>query len=382
MKRFTPTFFWGVFFLYPAITLNVIQSVDCIRLGIGDDTFYLKKDMSVLCWSYEHWFWLGWLYIPLLILVVFGVPIATFIYLNINHSEQIRIILATDPTKFDTLNARCEHTLRTFGFLFDGYDVSFWWWAVLVVQFLKSILIVLVTIFGSQSLKLLAAVVFLTFMLTLIGVFSPYMEDSMDIIEFLSFLVVWSFAMSGVYQFVAPAEPKMAVISLTCAIVFGIVFVGVACYMIVNFFRHDPAIAAKFTAMKSKMERGETFGSSGGKQFSGSNAGTIVIHSDDDDSPGAQDALLSPVAEKPPSLLASPAARAAPTLQHALTMPMKIKRNLPGDRDSNVVLVANVQPSTESEDLLRRSTSQRSPNNNSQLREDSHIHERAKSSLY
>jgi hypothetical protein len=113
MKRALPTFFWGVFFIYPTITLNVIQSVDCIRLGLDDETFYLKKDMSVRCWSREHWTWLGGLYLPLLIFVVLGVPIATFLYLRKYYLDQIRKILKTKSQDYDKLDAKCEHTLRT-----------------------------------------------------------------------------------------------------------------------------------------------------------------------------------------------------------------------------------------------------------------------------
>jgi general L-amino acid transport system substrate-binding protein len=74
MKRFKPAFFWGLFFLYPVITINIVRGVDCTRLGVAGETFFLSQDMSVQCWSTYHKKWLLALYMPLFFIFVSGVP--------------------------------------------------------------------------------------------------------------------------------------------------------------------------------------------------------------------------------------------------------------------------------------------------------------------
>jgi hypothetical protein len=251
----------------------------------------------------------------------------------------------------------------TDGFLFDGFEADFWWWSVLIMSFQKSILVVLVTVFGSQALQLMAAVAFLTFMLALVGLFTPYKDNKMDIVEFLSFVVVWMFAMSGVFQFVSPAEPQMTVTSLTLSILCAIFFISFTSYLVTRFLQHDPGVARRLKAAKALVEnklgtenslghtRNASSMSKGGHTRMASVLGFLGIgssrrpfvssvaveKSDRVDEDGDLDGALP---EPQPTVRfctdALPSDRALPSIAHALSMPMNTERSAPVKKPASV----------------------------------------------
>jgi hypothetical protein len=160
-----------------------------------------------------------------------------FYWLSSRHLKEIQTILATGDV--NTLSAECEHVLRTYGFLFDGYEPEYWFWGVIVELLRKTALAVVVTGFESPSLQLLGAIMVLTLQISVVSIAKPYIHFEMDILEFVSSLVAWCFAVSGVYQYLSPDEPTMAVASLSLSIIWFCFFLFVSCWAMWRFYQYQ-----------------------------------------------------------------------------------------------------------------------------------------------
>jgi hypothetical protein len=165
----------GRFFMHPTLTEQTFTLFSCKQLGVGDDDFYLTQDMQIRCYTPEHIAWMITLGIPMLVVYVVGIPFFVF-YLLHKHQRKLH-----DPKE--------PGIKRRLFFLYTGYEREWWFWEVLVA--VRKLMLVAVTVFWQNSIKLQAhaGLMLIVVSLTLHIYAKPFLDDRADLLEFLSLAV-------------------------------------------------------------------------------------------------------------------------------------------------------------------------------------------------
>lgn len=96
------------FLLYPTFVERFLLFFSCQRMDLGDDELYLSADLTLYCWTKEHWYWIIVVRVPMGIVYVLGIPLMGF------------FIIRRGFLRHQLFDAGF---LSQFGFLFYGYKM-------------------------------------------------------------------------------------------------------------------------------------------------------------------------------------------------------------------------------------------------------------------
>ena len=112
-----------MFLLQPTLTQKALQIFSCVELGNRATDWYMVEDLSIQCWTGEHWRYMAWLGIPMIFFYVIGIPAGIYMLLHYNRD----FIRETEPHKIrrhSTLKLKVKQRTKRFykkyGFLYDG----------------------------------------------------------------------------------------------------------------------------------------------------------------------------------------------------------------------------------------------------------------------
>lgn len=163
------------FLIYPSIVEQTFGMMKCKPLGVCDNDSFLIADMSVRCWTKNHWSWVILLAIPMLLVYVIGGPLFVFYCLYLNREELNK--------PFDQVN---KSVLKRYHFLFKGYEPRFYYWELVVLG--RKVAMVTISVFLSEDFKTqsLTATLLCVVVVVLHGFACPFESDTIDGLELLS----------------------------------------------------------------------------------------------------------------------------------------------------------------------------------------------------
>lgn len=174
-----------LFLVHPSVTEQAFRMLSCKRIGENDDDLFLSQDLSLRCWNTDHARWVGFVAVPMIVFWVVGIPAAGLMALHRNRHR-----MAGDDTQ------------RRYGFLYKGYETSYYFWEVPVM--LRKLFLVGIAVFFANSSQVQAIMAVLLITASLMGqVYArPFEDDLMDWAEFLSLLTSFVTFWGGLFLYV------------------------------------------------------------------------------------------------------------------------------------------------------------------------------------
>jgi predicted outer membrane repeat protein len=168
--QFTASVLILLLMVHPIFTKVMLSSFDCYEIG---NEFWLRQDLSVKCWNYEH---LGFsLGIGLSSVIVWSIALPLFIVNRIYRRKGM----------LDHISMRTKY-----GFMYIGYKHKFCYWEYVVI--LRKVFIVIPAVFlTSVSLLLQAIVIHVVLLIALFlhEIAQPYDSKALNDLELRSIVV-------------------------------------------------------------------------------------------------------------------------------------------------------------------------------------------------
>lgn len=166
----------ALYLLHPNISRAFFRLIACKTVGGGSDVLiqataadnladgevfdlphnsrmFVLADMSLVCFSGEHFAWMFTLGLALFVLWIIGVPLGFFLYLRRNAR-----LMRAQPNQLAVAELRQRHRVEYgFSFLFLGFQPRWYYW--FIVEMARKVLYVAVSIFfpGQMHVQLLMA---------------------------------------------------------------------------------------------------------------------------------------------------------------------------------------------------------------------------------
>jgi hypothetical protein len=148
---------------------------------------FVLADMSLVCYSGEHFAWMFTLGLALFVFWIIGVPLGFFLYLRRNAS-----LLRAQPNQLPVAELRQRHRVEYgFAFLFLGFQPKWSYW--FVVEMARKVLYVAVSIFfpGQMHVQLLMSSFVAFSAISAQTAVRPFEQSVLEHFEFSSLLVTF-----------------------------------------------------------------------------------------------------------------------------------------------------------------------------------------------
>ena len=152
---------YTLYLMYPALTASSFSLLRCVEI---DNTYYLRGDLQVECYSWTghgHMWWVAGLSIPCVIVFVVGLPLAGIATLWTRRSRL-----------FNRSHPKHRWAMVRYGLLYDGYREEAWWFEVIVAM--RKAGFVAMSMLTEGRLQVQIAVGFLALMVALNICIQPY----------------------------------------------------------------------------------------------------------------------------------------------------------------------------------------------------------------
>lgn len=176
------------FLIHPNLVKEFFTAFSCKRLD-GDET-WLKANLDIKCFDSTHSLYAFSVALPSIVVWCFGVPTAILCYLCKNHDS------------IDDLHMKC-----CYGFLYNGYKRSHFYWEFLILY--RKILIICILIFDeytSKSIQALTIMLLILVCLHLQYVQKPFTAKPLNDTELAAILVAGVTIYCGLYYLNDQAE--------------------------------------------------------------------------------------------------------------------------------------------------------------------------------
>jgi len=184
----------------------------CMRLGAASDDTFLQLDLSQRCYTNNHIFWILIVAMPLIVFFVIGFPLSAWTLLYTNRE----IVKGND--------AKALAFKEKFGFLYNGYDIDFWYWEFVVI-FRKVCLVTISVYFsGDTHLQALLAILLCTVALMVQSAARPFESEMMDWMEFTSLLSSFGTFFCGQFLFVTNLPSNAYIAASVLVLLFNLGF--------------------------------------------------------------------------------------------------------------------------------------------------------------
>merc|ERR1711916_260608 len=100
-----------LFLSHPTLTEQTFKLFACRQLGTGSDDWYLVQDVTIRCYTNEHYQWVLGLGLPMLFFYVVGIP-------------AFGLMLMRFHARKGTKNLYRPSVLRKYSFLYKGYRLK------------------------------------------------------------------------------------------------------------------------------------------------------------------------------------------------------------------------------------------------------------------
>jgi len=148
---------------------------------------FVLADMSLVCYSGEHFAWMFTLGLALFVFWIIGVPLGFFLYLRRNSS-----LLRAQPNQLPVADLRQRHRVEYgFAFLFLGFQPKWYYW--FIAEMARKVLYVAVSIFfpGQLHVQLLMASFVAFAAISAQTAVRPFEQPVLEHFEFASLLVTF-----------------------------------------------------------------------------------------------------------------------------------------------------------------------------------------------
>ena len=200
-----------LFLLQPTLVKKFALLFSCTRMGTGSQDIFLMEDLSVICYTSEHWLWITALGLPLLLLYVIGIPYGMFyLFTRPSNRNHIRTALhfecllgeaaVAPPTErpqqlalaraaVHGLGKDTRDFMNNYAFLFLGYRDEMYLWEVAMMA-RKGILSLIGVALVSDPRGQVMMGLLVIFLATVAHArFLPFSTPRMNTFEFLSLFV-------------------------------------------------------------------------------------------------------------------------------------------------------------------------------------------------
>ena len=238
-----------LFLLQPTLVKQFALLFSCTRMGSGDDDLFFMENLSIRCFTSEHWSMILGLGTALLFLYVWGIPFA--IYKLLSHPDSRRMI--TDITHADQagrnakledmatiqaaatansdLDAQTQSFQTSYAFLFLGYKPELYLWEIAVLARKGSLSLIGVAFSTDPRTQVMLGM--LVIFVSAVGHarFMPFDDALMNTYEFISLsasamtFFIGVFTMDNVDQ---PEDSNAKTIASLLAFFINIVYVVAA----------------------------------------------------------------------------------------------------------------------------------------------------------
>ena len=193
-----------LFLLQPTLVKQFALLFSCIKMGSGDDELFFMENLSVQCYSGEHFAMVFGLGLPLAGLYVFGFPLAMYKLLSlpdsrrkigdITHAAQTgrkakldgHASIVAASAAHTALDAQTQAFETSYGFLFLGYKPELFLWEIVVLARKGSLSLIGVAFSTDPRTQVMLGML-VTFMSAISHArFMPFDEDLMNNYEFIS----------------------------------------------------------------------------------------------------------------------------------------------------------------------------------------------------
>ena len=212
-----------LFLLQPNLVKRCALVFSCIRMGAGSEHLYMTEDLSVQCWSRQHWLYISTFGTAFGLLYVIGVPIALYYILsNATNWPMVQSIISgcaqeremasvsthsavsdadskpQSPKKrslslsaeqlvgFKGENPNLVRFFSKYAFLFIGYRDKVYYWEIVVLSRKALISLIGVVISTNQRAQCLFGMLVVFISTVAHAKFYPFNEAFFNHLEFIS----------------------------------------------------------------------------------------------------------------------------------------------------------------------------------------------------
>lgn len=227
-----------LFFMHPTLTTRTFMMFACQE--VDKDEFYLAQDLNIQCYTVEHTLWIMSIGLPAVIIFVIGIPLGAFIVLY-----RRKAILMT------------EHCKATFGFLYSGFEMKFFYWECVIM--IRKVLVISIVVFFTQfgALVQTGAALGLVYLAYNAHIWAmPYEADVLDDLEKYSLLTSLFTFFAGIFLNAPTIDEGW---SLFLVVLIFIAQIGYLLFF-VNTIRGEVAkkVEEKLDVVKSKVLRNKS----------------------------------------------------------------------------------------------------------------------------
>ncbi|CAG9312607.1 unnamed protein product [Blepharisma stoltei] len=154
-----------LFLIHPNIVKTMFASMNCTEINDGE--YWLEIDLDIMCWDYDHIFYVLAVSLPSIIL--WGILLPTICLINLTKNKK----------KLDNISLRLRY-----GFLFNGYKEKHFYWEFIILY--SKIILICCSVFLTRiSLILQALIVSILYSIYLhLQYFNnPYNEPNLNQME-------------------------------------------------------------------------------------------------------------------------------------------------------------------------------------------------------
>ena len=219
------------FFNHPDIASQVFNTFKCMKVGNGNNDFFLVADMSQRCWTTEHWNWILYLTIPMLVVYVIMVPLICFLAMWKKSGN-----LGSEKA-------------AAYQFMFLKYQGKYWYWNFFFIirQVVLVAIVAFIQVVAEQSLF---AIFLCVSMMLMHSTTLPFYDDIVNNFEFFGLCAsfITYFFSSLIFVINDPAITQLlSVLVLLVNVIF--ILTGIVLFI---FFKYAPQAVIKHGAAKDQ----------------------------------------------------------------------------------------------------------------------------------
>ena len=227
-----------LFLLQPSLVKQFALFFSCTRLGKDSGDMFLTEDLTIQCYSREHWLLVASLGLPLLLCYVIGIPLAIYLILShpsnrpliedITRADQVGHAAQLDDPASIRAAAEAHGALSglsrsfetSYAFLFLGYKPEHYLWELVVLARKGGLSIIAVAFSSDPDVQVMLGLLLIFFSTVAHARFQPFDDDLMNNYEFMSLFVSSMTFFLGVFTMSGSDSPD----SLGHAVVSGLAF--------------------------------------------------------------------------------------------------------------------------------------------------------------